>query len=59
MSHDMLMMILRRLSKMCKIALDYAKEYDSIFNPLKCQFVKFSADNNVTFQLNGIDLEGS
>ena len=42
---------------MCKIAIDYAKEYDITINQIKCQFAHFSADPNATFKCNGVNFE--
>ena len=45
------------LNRMCDIALDYASEYDIKFNPLKCQLINFSDNNNNTeFNFDGVAL---
>ena len=42
------------LRKMCEIALNYAREYDIKFNPLKCQLINYSDVDDVTFHFNDV-----
>ena len=45
------------LNRMCDIALDYASEYDIKFNPLKCQLINYSDEQNMVFIFNGVALK--
>ena len=45
------------MNKMCQIALEYAKEYNIIFNPLKCQFISYGVNNNYVLHFNGLDIK--
>ena len=44
------------LNKMCKIALEYANEYDIKFNPLKCQFIYYGNSDNVVLNFDDVCL---
>jgi len=45
------------LNMMCQIALEYASEYDITFNPSKCQFINYSAHDNINFSFDGLKLK--
>jgi hypothetical protein len=45
------------LRKMSSIALNFAKEYDIKFNPLKCQLINYSKTSNVSFDFDGVALK--
>jgi hypothetical protein len=45
------------MNKMCQIALEYAKEYNITFNPSKCHFISYGANNNILLKFNGLDIK--